>query len=207
MHSLLAVAEVCLREAMHRQLTEHLGSRWYLNTHGLFDERTQRNLATAIDKAKGPGQPGKVVAEVTFGTWTALLEPGGWTQQPTGRVRNDYEATLWNPALKDSFPHSSGVRSQVAEVALRVRYARNRVAHHEPVVFGVPLPGRGSSGTTQIATRRSPTGVVEDIRTLVGFIDPGIEDWLRTSTAVDDLVRSPAARLAVNYMSSRVNLL
>lgn len=207
LHNLLAVAEVCLREAMHRQLTELLGPQWYVNRHGLFDERTQRNLATAMAKVKGPRQPGKVVAEITFGTWTGLLEPGGWTQHPTGRARTDYEATLWTPALKDAFPRSSGVRAEVAEIALRVRYARNRVAHYEPVVFGVPLPGRGSVGARQIATRRTPTGVLEDIRSLVGLIDPGLEDWLRTSTTADDLARSPAAQLAVDYMSSRVNLL
>lgn len=201
LHSLLAVTEVCLREALHRQLSQLLGPAWFTNTHGLFDSRTEATLQKAQKDAGFRAPPGKVVAEVPFGGWTGLLGPGGWSGAGARRRRMNYETSLWHPALAAAFPNSSSSRAAVADLATRVRYARNRVAHHEPVVFGVPLPGQAAKGQQ---ARRAPGDVLEDIRSLCEAVDKDVGDWLRCSPEADAVVADPLVVSAVGYMSSRV---
>jgi hypothetical protein len=64
---------------------------------------------------------GKVIAETTFYFWKRLYSP-------------DYEQTLWRPTLKRTFPNKRMKRAQVAEHLEYIYQARNRLAHHEPVL-------------------------------------------------------------------------
>lgn len=66
---------------------------------------------------------GKIIAELTFYIWKRLCGP-------------DYEHTLWKPALKRVFPYKKITRSQVADHLENLYQARNRLAHHEPVLHG-----------------------------------------------------------------------
>lgn len=65
---------------------------------------------------------GKVIAELTFYTWKRLCGP-------------DYEHTLWRPTLKKVFPNKQVKRSDVADNLEIVYQSRNRLAHHEPVLY------------------------------------------------------------------------
>lgn len=68
-----------------------------------------------------PVTDGKVIAEVTLHFWKRLYGP-------------DYEHSLWRPTLKRTFPDKSVKRSEVADHLENVYQARNRLAHHEPVL-------------------------------------------------------------------------
>ena len=65
---------------------------------------------------------GKVIAELTFYIWKRIYGP-------------DYEHSLWRPALKKTFPDKGLKRAQVAENLEVLYQARNRLAHHEPVLY------------------------------------------------------------------------
>lgn len=64
---------------------------------------------------------GKVVAELTFHFWKRLFGA-------------EYEQTLWRTSLKKIFPNKKITRSQIAIQLEHIYQARNRLAHHEPVL-------------------------------------------------------------------------
>lgn len=68
-----------------------------------------------------PVSDGKVIAELTFYIWKRIYGP-------------HYEHTLWRPTLKRTFPDRSVKRAEVAENLEVLYQARNRLAHHEPVL-------------------------------------------------------------------------
>lgn len=68
-----------------------------------------------------PVSTGKVVAELTLYFWKRLYGP-------------DYEQTLWRPTLKKTFPNKWLKRADIATNLEQIYQARNRLAHHEPVL-------------------------------------------------------------------------
>ncbi len=68
-----------------------------------------------------PVSNGKVVAELTLYFWKRLFGP-------------DYEQALWRPTLKRVFPDKAVRRADIASNLEVIYQARNRLAHHEPVV-------------------------------------------------------------------------
>jgi len=64
---------------------------------------------------------GKIIAEITFHFWKKIYG-------------SEYEHSLWKPTLKKTFPHKSVKRSDVAIHLENIYQARNRLAHHEPVL-------------------------------------------------------------------------
>ncbi|MEQ1937700.1 hypothetical protein ABMA46_05535 [Mesorhizobium sp. CN5-321] len=66
---------------------------------------------------------GKIIAELTFYIWKRLCGP-------------DYEHTLWKPTLKRVFPFKKVGRAEIADHLENLYQARNRLAHHEPVLHG-----------------------------------------------------------------------
>jgi hypothetical protein len=65
---------------------------------------------------------GKVIAETTMYFWKRLYSA-------------EYEQTLWRTTLKKSFPNKKITRAIVAEKLEHIYQARNRLAHHEPVLY------------------------------------------------------------------------
>lgn len=72
-------------------------------------------------RAHIPISEGNVIAELTFHFWKRLFGP-------------EYEQTLWKPSLKRTFPNKKLKRAQIAEQLEIIYQARNRLAHHEPVL-------------------------------------------------------------------------
>lgn len=70
-----------------------------------------------------PVSEGKIIAELTMYFWKRVFSP-------------EYEHTLWKPSLRRIFPDKRVTRSQVAIHLENVYQARNRLAHHEPVLHG-----------------------------------------------------------------------
>ena len=162
--NVMGVIEIALRNSICQNLEQHFGAHdWLLNPPSPFawKEPEQSKALAALDNARRAeyskltqaektaldalafpnGRPevlahlqrskkrrryidvthGKVVAELTLYFWKRLYGP-------------DYEQTLWRTTLKKTFPNKSLKRADVAEQLERVYQARNRLAHHEPVL-------------------------------------------------------------------------
>jgi hypothetical protein len=118
--------EVCLRNCLHRRLTERYGVEWYQNGQPAFEGDARGMIDSAVAEA-GPGAtPGDVVAELKFAFWVSIL----------GRT---YDATLWRQCLYKAFLAAGGKpRDPVHSRFNVIRRFRNRVMHHEPI-FHRPL--------------------------------------------------------------------
>jgi hypothetical protein len=74
-----------------------------------------------------PLEPGRLVAELSFGFWTSLFD-----------VRYEHNKVLWPrllgaQLLDPSSPRSMRSRKQLSPLLNRIRHLRNRVFHHEPI--------------------------------------------------------------------------
>ena len=95
------------------------GGQWVHTDEAYKVEGAKRQLR----REGKPIQPGRVIAELTFGFWTALFN------------RHYVTAGLWPGLLPDVFPGLTTGRT-IGTVRPRleeVRRLRNRVFHHEPV--------------------------------------------------------------------------
>jgi hypothetical protein len=118
--------EVTLRNALDAALMRHTGELdWFETQLALLDERGQESVTLARTKLGSDASHGKLVAELTFGFWTSLLN-------------KNYEQTFWVPALHDAFPglsSSQRTRRTVSSRMNKIRDLRNRVFHHEPIWY------------------------------------------------------------------------
>jgi hypothetical protein len=162
--------EVLLRNALNDQLTSwHTragrAGHWYDDPAGVLDGRRHEDLAAAREQLRREGKtatPGRIVAELNFGFWRFLLA-------------HRYQTVLWAPALRLAFPHLQPRRRDlVYDPVQRLNKLRNRIAHHEPI-HPLDLPA-----------------LHEDLRRIVGYIDPAAEAWLSTlSTVATQLHQRP----------------
>lgn len=126
-HEAISVAEVCLRNALHDQLTlftEGLPGSWFDNTSNVLTADAREDISKAkyrVLRKGGPITPGRLVSELSFGFWKFLLA-------------KRYETSLWTPALRHGFPQlESQQRKVVFETVSDLNILRNRIAHHEPI--------------------------------------------------------------------------
>ena len=124
----------------------------------MLDDITSETLAAVVRRhkkqlANGRIGPGKIIADLTLGTWVMLLSRGGTSA--LGRSI-DYESNIWRPALRFGFatgqltPTGRARRPKRDDVHLRasnLQRLRNRSAHHEPIFNGVR-----QSGTQNLVT-------------------------------------------------------
>ena len=98
-------------------------------------ELTQVQVATSRLRRSGKRiAPGSLVAELTFGFWTNLLD-----------VRYERHQVFWPPLLEKAFPHLPAVHRTRRVVARRfnlLRRLRNRVFHYEPIWHWHDLPNQ-----------------------------------------------------------------
>ena len=135
--------EVALRNAMHEAASTRYGTAWWFDgarspiairgyqaRRGRGGRWVHTSEAYKVEGAKRqlrregkPVQPGRVIAELTFGFWTALFN------------RHYVTAGLWPGLLPDVFPGLTTGRTigMVRPRLEEVRRLRNRVFHHEPV--------------------------------------------------------------------------
>lgn len=124
----LHALEVALRNNIHDGATQLYGTLDWLTLQPPILVVSEQDKVTAVLGKLGgsPGTPitaGKIVAELTFGFWTSLLD-------------KRYQHRLWPLLLRDVFPnmprrlrtrHTASVRMS------EIRRLRNRVFHHEPI--------------------------------------------------------------------------
>jgi hypothetical protein len=124
--------EVLVRNSYDRQLS-NASSNWtsasdpiWLRESGIQKTRTiqaksntysQGTLRAASSRASHPTH-GHIVANLTFGFWTALTQ-------------SERDATIWTPILSPLFPGAA--RGPVHDRMDRLNKFRNRLAHWEPV--------------------------------------------------------------------------
>jgi hypothetical protein len=122
----LQALEIALRNRIHAVMTEDHHESWFETDPFQLNARQTTQLAKAVqdilDSDREP-TPGRVVAELTFGFWTAML----------GTVYED----LWRRSLHRIGNRPEGKRLRRKDFAgplTPIRMLRNRVAHHEPII-------------------------------------------------------------------------
>jgi len=185
----IASLEVAMRSAMASELARVFGVEWYTRQE-LFDDDAARSLATAwsqngLGTLRSTDDPdldvieGKLVAGLMFGFWVQILGKGSWAGKQPLRQRRIYDSLLWRPALSAAFPQATQ-RRDVQRAASVVKSARNRIAHHEHIVWGVPLPGQG----TRLPVSAVYTTVIELARLLGDEIAAWIDDRSRVAAEI-----------------------
>ncbi|MEX2426073.1 MAG: hypothetical protein WD401_04840, partial [Thermomicrobiaceae bacterium] len=133
----LAMLEVSLRNALHRELSELTGTdMWFEQVlrpeqiSGFY--RLRNDLQKKLNLPPGPD---KLVSELSFGFWVSLL-----TQPYNQRIWAPNKATV----LKRTFPQMPrfpNARRVVHRRCNMIRILRNRVMHHEPILMGLRWNG------------------------------------------------------------------
>ena len=132
----LGFLEVALRNSLHTSLSSlHGSSAWYALA-GVLEQDQQRDVARVSARIRGAGKPvtpDRVVSELSFGFWVALLS-------------TPYDARFWRPQharfLKASFPgipRNQRQRPTIYKRYNQLRQLRNRVFHHETIWNRVTL--------------------------------------------------------------------
>ena len=119
--------EVALRNRIDQVMAAAHGETWYdLEAHQANPVQVDM-LAKArqdLREARKPETPGRMVAALTFGYWTAML----------GKEYED----LWQTTLKDIARREDGkglTRKAFSRPLAPIRTLRNRIAHHEPILY------------------------------------------------------------------------
>jgi hypothetical protein len=182
----LHLVEVLMRNSMNNQLAAVYGSRWWAEPT-LLDGRSQTAVAKAWEDARcrDDSPPGQLIARLSFGFWVHLLEAGAYSGQPPYRQRRNYDELLWKPALHRAFPNSPGRRTDVHQVVHLLYGARNRIAHHEPIIHGVRRPG---VPRTAANAHRSVRQLHEDIVTVVRWLSAQLGDWIAANSRTPRLL-------------------
>lgn len=165
----IAILEVAMRNAMHAALSARWSAAWYENSDLELDDRSIGELRRAWDDLPSrvkrnradPQLPGRLVARCMFGFWANLLDAGTYVGFEPRRRKVDYE-DLWRHALNDAFIGGAAearregaryTRPWAHEAVQTVNALRNRVAHHEPLINGFPLPGKADVYPQRTVTR------------------------------------------------------
>ncbi|NYG97999.1 Abi family protein [Schumannella luteola] len=200
---LIHFAEVALRDRFDRALAPAYGSHWFKGRTVLLDDRTLDKFREAEGRVTHTSKhPARVIAEVSLGGWGYLLEVGGVGTGGGGALagRADYERDLWDGRIEALFSGTITTRQEAAALVRRVRRLRNRVAHHESVVFGVHQPGeRDAVGNHK---RQLPASALADVRQLLELFCPTAAAWLATCNHVDELLADQLLVDALNEMKT-----
>ena len=161
LYGVLQGLEVSLRNTIHEQLAADYGQAEWWDTVKLEPEqgamlRKARDILSKEGKALVAGQ---VVAELSFGFWTGLTGP-------------KYDV-LWRDHLVKIFPRRPVQRSEVQTRLNSIRKLRNRIAHHEPILF---------SGRLQ--------KYVHQIFDTISWMSPMTARWVRSNSSFEERFRS-----------------
>ena len=120
-HGPLQALEVTLRNAVHNVITKERGANWF-DGPGLEQPQQDAVLNAKEDLRweKGPQDPERIVAALSFGFWVALFA-------------KRYEEELWRPVLHQCF-NPRQERRRLHDRLNRLRRLRNRIVHHEPIL-------------------------------------------------------------------------
>jgi hypothetical protein len=135
----LQVLEIALRNALHQAITTAYNTEFWFDLsflHGNEYEDVQ-HAKGKLYKEKKPIEPGRLVAELSFGFWTALFD-----------IRYEHGQVLWPKLLKPIFPflpRGQRTRQFLSRELNRIRLLRNRIFHYEPIWHWRDLPDQHNS--------------------------------------------------------------
>jgi len=141
-YPLLSLFEVVLRNALNEELTSHISDpEWLRNQVKGFmvdpsltfidpvsgkpkhNHYLKNCVTNSVKKLIPPVTQGKIIADLTFGFWTALFDP------------THYKILTGRPIkIFNSLPPGTN-RNTIHKKLIRIRDFRNRVYHNEPVIF------------------------------------------------------------------------
>ena len=156
MMPMLNVLEISLRNGIHARLSVLYGrSDWWETWVGdnTFSWQTKEvaNAKVKLIRRHGAQTPYKVLAELTFGFWSSLFNAS-------------LQSILWRD-LRLVFarcPKPQRKRHTVSAALNQIRDLRNRVFHHEPLLWLAPsLLDQHSMGIT-----------------VINWLDPQLGQWL-----------------------------
>ena len=172
-HTRLQVLEVALRNSIHKEAKNVLGSFWFDNVAyravcnlTAAQQRHVKNLSGSISRARtdirrelnlsrtAPVSEDRIVAKMTFGFWTNLFSAAF-------DVNRNPQA-LWPSLLRAVFPNAPrGYRDRatIQRKLLTIKTFRNKTFHHEPI-WNV---GRPTSVTDSIARLQSTKELILEV--------------------------------------------
>jgi hypothetical protein len=157
LYGVLQGLEVSLRNTMHAQLAGDYGRADWYDALKLEPEQSAmlRKAKDILAKEGKSLDAGRVVAELSFGFWTGLTGP-------------KYDV-LWRDHLVKIFPRRPVQRVEVQTRLNSIRKLRNRIAHHEPILF---------SGRLQ--------KYVNQIFDTISWMSPITARWVRSNSSFDE---------------------
>lgn len=129
LYPILQTLEITLRNAIYEAAKEYFKrDDWFDDTaviHYQYNQTAIRKAKQALERQNKPLEPGRIIAELTFGFWTSLLD-------------RRYEQILWHKIIKTTFPYmprTNRTRQHLSQRFNKIRFLRNRVFHHEPIWY------------------------------------------------------------------------
>ena len=118
----LQAVEITLRNVFHNLLSQAHGSTWYDSlTLAAAQRRVVVNARRTLRQEGKAETPSRIVAECSFSFWVALSA-------------RRYDAMLWRSTLHRAFAPTPSRKAAFGQLD-RLRTLRNRIAHHEPILF------------------------------------------------------------------------
>jgi hypothetical protein len=168
----------------------------------IIDGRSLEKVTQSANRLGKNPSGGSIVSDLNLGFWAGLFQKGGPASfNPSLRIK--HPETLWDPALSKLFKGDTPERKVIAALTLKILYLRNRIAHHEPILFGIAQPG---SKKEDKQIKQEPINAYADLIQLAGFLDVALGDFLLENFSVLDLLESDLSQQALRYAKSHQNL-
>ncbi|NQY43460.1 MAG: Abi family protein [Simkaniaceae bacterium] len=141
--------EVLLRNTVYTAISEIYGENWLFEDRFPFEYIQKKMINNVLDKKITVHSSPKLIAELSFGFWTSLF----------GRK---YEE-IWRHNLRKIFKgHVKPLtRKEIFTRLNEIRELRNRIAHHEPIIF-----------------KRDKFEDLKTILEMAGYICPVTAEWI-----------------------------
>ncbi|MCX6937288.1 MAG: hypothetical protein NTU80_05230 [Verrucomicrobia bacterium] len=174
LYSPLQVAEVALRNAQHRALSERYQTEdWFSAAEPHLLDWQKTKIAEARQNVAAQGKsvtPGRIVAELSFGFWT------GFFNHRHARTGLGYFLA------RHTFPHAPGEERDMIKQDTRwkrIRDLRNRVFHHERIVHYTDLEAQHAD-LVQVIGWISPElhELVQPLDRFPSVLQGGLHPWL-----------------------------
>ena len=127
LYTSLQMLEVAFRNRVHTVLSEARHDHWFGDAGFVVLEHQKEQLTDAIEvltRYNREATPGRVVAALPFSFWTSMVAPD---------YENLWQVTLNRIACRDD---GRGLRRKDLSSPLKsIRVLRNRIAHHEPILY------------------------------------------------------------------------
>ena len=156
MMPVLNILEIALRNGIHARLSARYERQdwwavWENNPVFRWQNKENAGAITKLSRRHEPQTADKVIAELTFGFWSSLFN-------------TQFQDVLWKD-LRLVFarcPKPLRQRHNVSAALNQIRDLRNRIFHHEPLLWlKPPLPEHHAAGVK-----------------VISWIDPELADWL-----------------------------